>query len=242
MTGYECYQTYLALRLHFQTDNYDYFKYQGKMRKASRSAYAKRDDKVFFESLARQSQNKIKNYFVATFVTNHKGGFGIVGKEMADKNYIQWRKRIESLAYIFKEECVGILDCLIEKKTRQLGEHPEFTELFTCARGKHPVILQALLGKRMSMETVVVLNQLIGFVPMFDEYMKNDHIWKEYGRLIKKYDPFISVNLIEYRDILKDVVAETKVIPNYVIQNCGTDTKERHGVFKGFAPRDFEAV
>ena len=27
MTGYECYQTYLALRLHFQTDNYDYFKY-----------------------------------------------------------------------------------------------------------------------------------------------------------------------------------------------------------------------
>ena len=47
MTGYECYQTYLALRLHFQTDDYDFFRYQGKIRKASRSAYAKRDDKVF---------------------------------------------------------------------------------------------------------------------------------------------------------------------------------------------------
>ena len=221
MTGYECYQTYLALRLHFQTDDYDFFRYQGKIRKASRSAYAKRDDKVFFESIARQPQNKITSYFVATFVTNHKGGFGVVGKEMADKNYIQWRKRIESLSYIFKEECTNILECLIEKKTRQVGEHPEFTELFSCAKGKHPVILQALLGKRLSMETIVVLNKSIGFVPIFDEYMKNDHIWKEYGRLIKKYDPFISVKLPEFRDILKEVVAVTEVIPNYVLQNCG---------------------
>ena len=52
MTPYECYVDYLALKRHFTTESYDYFKYKGKV-SAKKDAFDKRKDKFFFEKLSR---------------------------------------------------------------------------------------------------------------------------------------------------------------------------------------------
>ena len=48
MTGFDVYKTYLALKLHFTKDKYNYFTFNGKSR-ASQSAFDKRKDRYFFK-------------------------------------------------------------------------------------------------------------------------------------------------------------------------------------------------
>ena len=47
--GFDAYKTYLALKRHFTSD-YDYFKYNGKVR-AGVESFLKRNDKFFFRKL-----------------------------------------------------------------------------------------------------------------------------------------------------------------------------------------------
>jgi hypothetical protein len=105
--GLKAYKTYLAIRNHFNTD-YDYFKYNGKL-KVSNDSFLKRRDKFFFAKLERNYRNnELIYFFVANFLDNDSSWSGsLVGSE-SEKKYLEWRKRIESLKYNFKTECEKI--------------------------------------------------------------------------------------------------------------------------------------
>ena len=53
--GYEAYKKYLAIKLHFTKDRYDYFKFNGQT-KASYESFIQRNDKYFFIKTARKLQ------------------------------------------------------------------------------------------------------------------------------------------------------------------------------------------
>ena len=57
ITGYEAFCLYQAIKLHFTTDYYDYFKYGGKS-KISVDAFENRKDKFYFYKLSRRLQSK----------------------------------------------------------------------------------------------------------------------------------------------------------------------------------------
>ena len=57
ITGYEAFGIYQALKLHFTTENFDYFKYNGKS-KISVTSFENRKDKWFFYKLSRKFVNK----------------------------------------------------------------------------------------------------------------------------------------------------------------------------------------
>ena len=57
MTGYEAFGIYQALKLHFTTDSYDFFKYNGKTN-VSVNAFENRKDKYHFYKLSRKYSNK----------------------------------------------------------------------------------------------------------------------------------------------------------------------------------------
>ena len=50
-TGYGAYLLFLALRTHFSSDKYDFFKMHGKLR-ATKDSYEKRQDNHFFDKIA----------------------------------------------------------------------------------------------------------------------------------------------------------------------------------------------
>ena len=64
MTGFDVYKTYLALKLHFTKDKYNYFTFNGKSR-ASQSAFDKRKDRYFFKKLAAKfDHDTVVEYFL----------------------------------------------------------------------------------------------------------------------------------------------------------------------------------
>ena len=180
---FEVYRYYLALRLHFTTDQYDVVKQSGRV-KASKQAFFKRKDLLAIRRVAETySDEEVVNFLVANFVSGDRWG-GVFDVE-AKSRYTQWKKRLESISYTFDQE----LDRLIftaEKHTMTIAE--------CLSTGHHPLILKMYLRQDISIETLVILNNLTKFVEDLDISLKDDLIWPDVSRIVKKYTPFLSYN------------------------------------------------
>lgn len=196
MTAFECYKLFIALKTHFTSDHYDYFRFEGKTRSATEASFEKRKDKYFFKRLTnRVKDSDIPPYFVANFISGAKYISDMV-KFDGQENYQHWKKRMESLHYRFSEDVDFIL--------QQVNE---FDQLFKLD-GTHPPLLKYLLGKQISMETFVILDKILNFIPQFDEKITETIVWKDVRRTVIKYSPFVSVDTVKYKHTLKEKVLD----------------------------------
>ena len=177
---FESYKLYNALKLHFETD-YDAVKYNFKSNVSSQSFF-KRRDKYFFAKIAKQYEKDLKGYYIANF----KHGISYVGEmvnEVGEKNYIEHKKTLESLTRVFQND----INKLSEQKM-------EFDDLFQSQDGQHPLIVQLWMQEEITLETVVILNSLIGFIPRESKKISDTLIWPDIKRKIEKYTPFVNFN------------------------------------------------
>ena len=191
---FETYKTYLAMKQHFTKDKYDYHKYCGRSR-ATLSAFHKRKDRYFFEKMSRAHPDKeIEDYFVANFVSCKDPETLWIGEIIreGDDNFRQWQKKVQSLSYVFKEDATSLF------------EEQRMDDVFDCSSG-HPPILKSYLGGFTSLETLVICDRILGYVKNFDKKLK-DPVWETVSRRIKKYTPFLNINVPRYKKVLKEVV------------------------------------
>lgn len=194
MEPFEVYRYYLALRLHFTTDNYDAIKQKGRVR-ASKQAFAKRNDLIAIRKVAETYSDKdVVNFLVANFITGDRWG-GVFDTE-AKERFISWKKRIESLSYTFEKE-VSYLQLQMDKQNKP------FDLVFAPSKNEHPYILKSYLRGSTSIETLVILNNFYNFVDNFDKQYYNDLMWPDISRIIKKYSPFLNVQQEKYNGILR---------------------------------------
>lgn len=195
MVPFEVYKTYLSLKNHFTKDNYDYHKYLGKSRVSLQSFY-KRRDRYWFEKLSRQKEDsEIIDFFVANFVSTDDPQGQWIGNMIkeGESNYNSWRKRIQSLSYIFKEE------------THQCFTGEQFDGLFQIEGTKHPKLLKEHLKGNVSLETMIILDKMLGYKKFFDKKLK-DPIWEFVSMRMSKYNSFLNIDVFHYKKILKDVI------------------------------------
>ena len=129
----DAYRCYLALKNHFTKDHYDYHKYRGKTR-ATNQAFYKRKDRFWFEKFARQKKDKeVEEFFVSNFIYSTDPATMWIGEMIkeGENRYIDWKKKIQSLSYIFKEE------------VNTLFEQNKVNEVFDCSNG-HPLICEII--------------------------------------------------------------------------------------------------
>lgn len=194
MMPFDAYCQYLALKNHFTKDSYDYHKYCGKSRATVQSFY-KRKDRFWFEKFARnKTDQEVIDFFVANFVYSSNPETIWIGEMIkeGESRYQQWQKKVQSLSYVFKEE------------SQQLFSQYKFDDVFDCSKG-HPQVLKSFMGERLSLETLVIYNEIFVFVKDFDKKLK-DPVWETISRKIKKYSPFIHIDTTRYKKILKEVV------------------------------------
>ena len=190
----DAYIQYLALKNHFTKDSYDYHKYCGKSRATVQSFY-KRKDRFWFEKVARQkTDQEIVEFFVANFVSCPDPETLWIGEMIkeGEEKYTNWKKKIQSLSYVFKEE------------TEKLFDDKKVDEIFQCSKG-HPLILKNFLSGKISLETMVIYDRIFLFGKDYDKKLK-DPVWETVSRKIKKYNPFLNIDVQRYKSILKNVV------------------------------------
>ena len=194
MTGFEVYKMYLALKQHFTKQDYDYFKYRGKVR-ANEKSFEQRRDRYFFKKLAtKYSDAELLSYFVANFVNDSKGYLQSFSKDI----YTDWKINQESFTYKFKQDVNTLLD------DYQIPYDQAFEKLFVVECG-HPPIIKHYLGGSISLETLVVFEKCLGFVSNFDKKL-SDPIWKEVRTKTQKYKPFLTIDCQTYKRVLLETI------------------------------------
>ena len=166
MMPFDAYRCYLSLKNHFTKDHYDYLKYRGKTR-ATVQAFYKRKDRFWFEKFARQKNDKeVEEFFVSNFIYSTDPGTMWIGEMIkeGEGRYTEWKKKIQSLSYIFKEE------------THDLFTDRKVDEVFDCTKG-HPPILRNYLSGKTSLETLVICDRIFEYGKEFDQKL-NDPVWE----------------------------------------------------------------
>ena len=199
MNGFEIYKVYLAVKLHFTSKNqsYDFHKHGGRTT-ARLETFTKRRDRYFFHKLSQSyDDTNAVDYFVSNFVTNTNLWVGDIIGNSGDENYREWSKRIEALHYYYEQD----IDYLLE---RMSVNDMTFDDIFTSKNGQHPPILKMVLSKRISLETFVILEDLLSFSKRLNEDISETVLWpKLYDRMVR-YKPFLKFNITKYRVTLRN--------------------------------------
>lgn len=197
MTPFDVYRHYLALRLHFTTDKYDVIKQQGRVR-ATQQSFLRRRDLLSITRVAESYSNKdVVEFLVANFISGDRWG-GVFNVD-ARERYIDWKKRVESMTYTFEKE-IGAAVLYAEKNKI------EFAGLLQSINGQHPPIIKMFMKGTVSIETLVILNKLGNYINKLDIDLKDDLVWPDTSRIIKKYSPFLNFSREKYDAILRRAI------------------------------------
>jgi hypothetical protein len=195
-TGFEAFALYNALKTHFTSNSYDFFKYNGKTN-VSKDSFMKNKAKYQFYKLSRKySQEELRNFFIANLIYGDSKWVGEMTGPIGEEVYKKWQKINQSLTYRFENDILGLVG----------EDDPE--KLLEVNDGQHPLLLVEVMSGTISLETMVILNDIMKFFPMWNKKISDDIIWPNWRLKCEKYAPFVTYDKIKFKNILKEIVTE----------------------------------
>ena len=188
--AFECYRSFLALKRHF-TSNYDFFKYNGKVN-VSIHSFEKRNDKWHFAKLSKIPH--WKELMLANISHDPNMWIGKLLEPLAEERYKTVAKRRGALLYYYGEEL---------KKTET-----KLNDLLTPIGGQHPPLLERFLREDVSIETMVILDQLVGYKSKWDKHIADPVVWPNKSTAIKKYQPFLHFDKDKFKKKTLDIFSK----------------------------------
>jgi len=190
--GFDAYCLYLAVNNHFNTEAYDFFKYNGKV-PVKLPAFLKRSDKYHFAKLAREHREELRDFLVANLSIQKYYVRNLLDNECVD-NYKAFKKRKQKLTYTITEDFRYLYD-----------KYETLESLLDSINGQHPVILKEFLGKKITAETLIEFDSLFGIFNRYDETIQEKFIWpKEKNRLLK-LKPFIDFEHNKLKTLMRGI-------------------------------------
>ena len=83
----------------------------------------------------------------------------------------------------------------------------KFDSLFESIDGQQPMIVQMWMQEDITLETVVILNSILGFIQQEDSKISDTIIWPDNKRKIEKYTPFVSFDINKCKTVLMEKFA-----------------------------------
>lgn len=177
--GFEAYNIYLSIKAHFIGTGYDITKHGYKTSMPYDKYKIKASTVAIFSKLTRNyGKQEVIDIVTSNFANGDPYG-GLPFDSNAIDVYKDWKQRKDKRSYQFEQDLHSILQRMekdnIEDCTVDTG---------------HPLILKMLLGKLITIETVVILNRELKFINDYSD----DLILKDTCKVISKYTPFIQSN------------------------------------------------
>ena len=198
MNSYEAYTLYLAIKLHFTSDSYDFYKHNAKVN-SSFNTFLKRNDRFFFHKLAtKYNKEEMLDYFVCNFFNNSKTWIGNLIRADGETIYTKWKKYNQSFSYNFRNDCLLVRNIID-------GDRISFDDMFRVSNGQHPRLLRLLLSEQIAVQTFIILDKILSFCKNWDKEIAETIIWPEKSFKINKLKPFVNFNLTKCKFIMKEV-------------------------------------
>lgn len=184
--AYELYVYYLAIKRHFTT-SYDFFKYNGKV-KVSAMSFENRKDKFHFYKMSKDKE--ARDLILANMLVNPNIWIGEMLDDKAMRTHQEWKKKKQSLTYQFKSDINELND--------------DFNSNFIVEDGQHPRILKLYNMKRISLETLVIVIDIVGCMGYWNKNISDKIVWPHINTLVSKYRPFLEYDKVKMKQILVD--------------------------------------
>lgn len=189
--GYDAYTLYLGIKLHFYSNDYDFVKYNGKV-KADIKSFLKRKDKYHFGKLFRTYKHELQDFYIANLSQKDLWAGDLLSDECV-KVYKEWKKNNQKLTYLFETE----VNDLLRKKNIQ--------KVLEVKNGQHPILLKEFMAKKVSLETICIMDEIIGFTKDWDRLISERIIYPGIHVKINKYKSFVEFNRVKYKEVLLDL-------------------------------------
>ena len=189
--GYDAYTLYLGIKLHFHSKDYDFIKYNGKV-KSDINSFLKRKDKYHFGKLFKTHKQELQDFYIANLSLKDLWAGDLLDNECV-KVYKDWKNRNQKLSYLFETE---VSDLLRKKNINQVLE---------VKNGQHPILLKQFMGKKISLETICIMDEIIGFTKDWERLISETLVYPDIQNRTNKYKSFISVDYKKYKDLLKEL-------------------------------------
>lgn len=197
MNGYEVFCQYQAIKLHFTSPTYCYFKYNGKV-STTPAGFEKRKDKYMFHRLARNLKDyEVRGFFVSNFLMKQKAWTQDFLEPEAMEIYRAWCKKYESLSYTFDQDITKIV-AELDKQDKGI------VHMFKVPLdGSYPIVWRMMNQHEIEFETMVILHGMTGILDLWDMRYESDYIYKKTSNLIRKYEPFLGLDVSRFKEIVK---------------------------------------
>ena len=189
--GYDAYTLYLGIKLHFYSEDYNFIRYNGKV-KADINSFLKRKDKYHFGKLYKKYKQNLQDFYIANLSVYDLWAGDLLENE-CEKRYMEWKKRQQKLSYMFETEV-----------SDQIRKY-KINTLLKVNKGQHPRLLKAYLGKEISLETLCIMDEIIGFSSDWEKLIQEKIVYPEVHNKINKYKAFLSYPQQEYKTKLIDL-------------------------------------
>jgi hypothetical protein len=192
MEPIDVYLMYCAMKAHFGKGDYDFVTYKGKTR-IKRDTFYKRKDRSFFVRLARKykTEQEITNYLVSNFIRDKKGYIA----NFNDENYESWKLKRQGFFDLFEVEMKPLVEA--------------FEDLFSVTNGQHPKLMKEFLGGRVSLETTIILDELVSYSQSWNKQLEDDIIWIDLRNLMNNYKRFLTIDQEQYKIKLLKLIEES---------------------------------
>ena len=191
---YDSYQLYLGIKLHFYSEDYDFVKYNGKV-KADINSFLKRKDKFQFGKLFKNHKEELKDFFIANLSVKDQWAGDLLNED-AIRVYKDWKKRKQSLTYVFDTQ---VSDLLRKKNINQVLE---------VKNGQHPILLKKYMSKELSLETITIMDEIIGFTKNWEKQISEKIVYPEIHIKINKYKSFIDYDRTKFKKRLIELCSQ----------------------------------
>jgi hypothetical protein len=128
---------------------------------------------------------------VANFLAQDVNWVGDIMGPEGEENYKKWQKVTQSLSYVFKND--------IEYLT-------EIDGVFKASGGEYPKFLVEVMRGKVSLETLVIMDDLSNFIPKWNKTITDDIVWPSIRRKCIKYKPFIQYDKKNFENIIKSII------------------------------------
>ena len=189
--GYDAYTLYLGIKLHFYSNDYDFVKYNGKV-KADIKSFLKRKDKYHFGKLHRTHKQELQDFYIANLSKKDLWAGDLLSEECV-KVYKEWKKNNQKLSYLFETE---VSDLLRKKDIQKVLE---------VKNGQHPILLKEFMAKKVSLETICIMDEIVGFTKDWDRMISERIVYPEIHNKINKYKSFVDFDRVKYNKVLIDL-------------------------------------
>jgi hypothetical protein len=195
---------FLAVKQHFSDGNYDYFKYNGKVR-VNAEKFQSRKDRFQFEKIKRKMQDRpedVLRYLVANLHDNPKAWIGQLTTSDAMEKYKKWQAYQESFTYNFTESLDAIrkhaLDFSVVNHDRDLNG------LLRSGGGKWPPLFEMYSNRFIPAETIIAFDRVFpGLFAKWDRDIEDTFMWPITHQYLAAYGHFLTIDRVKIKFVLQ---------------------------------------